>query len=568
MSSRENEDMNIPGLEDIEYLADPKSYKEGKRIFEDGDILEMEIDENEITATVCDINMEINYPEITLTFDHQVYTKCTCEHIYQKDTMCHCIVAVLFQLNHNPSSFDIYGNVTEDTTSNLLENITPEQALEFLAKIMSNDSNMLHKFITKNKLKSAYNVSKYSGDMNTLYKNAEREDDGKITEMIDFKPQFDEARRKRREGDNSESAGMYKIIAETISKRVNEVKDDTGYYADCFIEALEGMIETILRERLDHEKKRDYISYLFEKATNNNGTASAKFSRHYYDGLKTICNTQSDFKFWLELAVIPDDRDISNEELVEILRMQSYVLEQMKQHAKIVDLLAERFPLNSGICVLYLKALYTLSATASSSSSASSASLLSVTTAGNIKDIAIKATETFPDDANVLEAAYKLFGDNDDKYRGRILEKLYAITGEWDYIIRLKRVLPKWKDNIQQTISRLTDISPKNAVEMCIKEEMPEEAMDVLEQASDVELVLSYRAKLMRKSSKRYTACYMDKLFKFVGEKSNREHYKRVSKYLGKLKEMPKGKERYEELLNKIKEEYSTRRALLDELEK
>ena len=317
---------------------------------------------------------------------------------------------------------------------------------------------------------------------------------------------------------------------------------------------------------MPHEKKRDYISYLFEKAASAKGRG---FARYYRDALETICSTDDDLLYWRELAVIPDDtKDVGRDELAELLRMRDHTYGQMGMYAETAALLEGHYSLDADICIRHLRALRQAAEKEGESGDSK----------GKGRDAAARAIEAFPDNPEVLEAAYALFGDGDGDDdsggaddRARILERLYAITGDWNHIIRLKRVLPDWDGGtVNQIISRLADSSPKHAAALCIKEDMHEKAMGVLEAAADIELLASYRSKMARKIPERYAECYADLLFRFAGSKSGKDHYKRVQNHLSALKELPGGggDGRYESLLGRIRKEYSGRRTLIKELAK
>ena len=344
--------------------------------------------------------------------------------------------------------------------------------------------------------------------------------------------------KARIDGKTQAAAKMYRVMVDTMSEWTDKVTDDTGYHNDCFIEAVEGMVECILRQQTSHEQKREYISYLFEKAAATKGTGLA---RYYRTALETICSTDKDLEFWKQLVSIPKDAD--GNQLGEMLRMKSHILENTNKHTEIVALLDQHYSLDSDICIRYLNALRTID---------------------NAGSDAQKAITAFPEETKVLEAAYDLLPENGQD-RINTLEKLYCITGDWSHIVRLKQILQDWNESKYAVIKRVTEKTPKMGVELCLKEDLYDLAMEILETA-DMELLTNYKSKLLRKHPQRYLSCFANLLTEFVGAKSGKDHYKRVIEYLAALKDMPDSNEQYESALKQIKKRYSNRHTLIKAL--
>lgn len=541
----------MPSAEDIRALCPSEVYDDGRRIYEAGNIVEVSIDRDSVSASIYgDGDEEEEDVDISTGPGRQLYTDCTCDASFLHGQICEHIVAVLLYMNGDPVDFDLYGNVTKETVGSLLEKATPEQAMSFLAKMMASDTDMLHRFIAEHGLKSEYGISRYEGDLASLYGSADRSG-GKITQGLDFGEQFAEARRARLEGKHADAARMYRALSEAISGGMGDVSDDSGYYEDCFIEALDGMVECILRERPDHDKKRGYISYLFERTA----SAEAGFSRHYRGALEEICSADKDLAHWQELIGGTAADWAGGDGLEEALRMQSHILGRQGRHAETAALLGGHYSLHRDICILYLRALRR----------ASEGGGADAPGADECGRAAGGAVEAFPDDPGVLEAAYEATPDKGSE-GARILERLYAITEDWNHIIRLKQVLRDWDGARSGIIERLAESSPKSAVGLCIKEDMPDKAMDVLEAAADMELLASYRTKMARRRPQRYAACYAGLLPGFAGSKSGKEHCGRVLDHLAALKGLPDGDGHYQSVLDRIRERYGGRRALMREL--
>ena len=542
----------IPTASDIRSICTAKVYESGRRSYEAGNVTEARVGRDTVSASVYDDeDGRVHDVDIDSERGHRLYTDCTCYTSYVYGSICRHVVAVLLHISDDPVDVDLYGGVTEETVSSLLERTPPERAASFLAKIMADDTRVLHRFITENGLGSEYAISRFEGGLAAMYGRADREG-GKITQGLDFGEQFGEARRTRTEGRHADAARMYRAISEAISGRMDVVADGSGYYADCFIEALEGMVECILRERPPHDRKRGYISYLFGRAASARG---AGFSRHYREALESVCSTDADLGFWQEIIGTPAE-DCGRDELAEMLRMQAHILGRQGRHADIVGLLGRHYSLHSDICVLYLQALLRQQQRRRGRQAAAG---------GGGGGDAARAVEAFPDDPEVLEAAYAAMPEKGAD-GARVLERLYSITGDWNHVVRLKHVLPDWSGARAGIIGRLARTSPGNAVGLCIREDMPDKAMDVLEAASDMELLESYGAKMIRRRPRRYAACYANLLLKFAGSRSGREHYSRVRNRLTALKGMPGGDAHYGSVLGLIRKKYAGRRALIKEL--
>ena len=560
----ENGDFSdLPDKNDLQALVSPRIYKLGVGYYNSGHVTSVIISGGEIEATVYDEEDDLEHDiEISLGDDYKIYTDCTCDISEMSGQMCQHAVAVLLHMNEHPNEdTDLYEDVTEDTVSSLIGKTAPEEALAFLTKMIADDSTLLHRFISEHGLSSEYASSKYAGEIGSLYTHAQKEDDGKIRENLDFSDSFEEARRTRRDGKNADAAAKYKVISEVISEKMDLVSDDSGYYADCFIEALEGMVECILREQAPHEKKRDYISYLFESASS---APERRFSRYYRDALETICSTDEDVEFWQTLVHIPEDTDsMAKDDLAELLRMQSYISTRLGEHDQTAKLLAGHYSLYSDICIKYLEALQRLDAAQQDGGKKPRGKKRTKHTADDITS----AIEAFSDDTKVLEAAYAALPEGSEERSG-ILERLYAITGEMDYIIRLRHIMPDWDDQKDAIVEKISAVSPKNAIVLCVKEDMYDTAMDILEFASDMDLVASNKTKLFRRRLERYVACYTKTLVTFAGSKSGKDHYERVKDYLVKLKDMPDCSLQYESVLSEIKSKYSGRKTLIKAITK
>ena len=545
---------SVPDEEEIRTVCkNDQIFNKGQEFYKKGAVIKFHIKANKMSAKVYDDEHRRIYDvKLAVTTGHRynIYIECTCN-TRPGNPVCRHVVAAMLRMNDNSNDMDMYGNVADETVKSLIEKATPEQLSGFLSDIMKDNRDMLHKFIMENGLKSEYGISKYAGDIASMYNQAGKRG-GKIKENLDFAEQFGEARRTRSGGKHADAVRMYRIIAETISDKMDVVSNDDKYYTDCFIEALEGMVECILRERPKHEKKQEHISYLFGKAVAEKGVG---FARHYRGALENICSTDEDLEFWQGLVTVPGaDAGIEGErdELAEMLRMQAYILDKTGRHSEMAGLLAGHYTsLYSDICLLYLHALQqTAQKTGHDMHDAAS-----------VDDAATRAADAFPDELDVLEAAYNILSENNIERFG-ILERLYGLTGEWGHIAKLKQMHTDWGDAKRKIAERLAEISPENAIAFCLKENMPDGAISIFKSVADMELVLSHKSKMIKKHAPEYIGSYIDVLVKFAGSKSGKDHYRRVRDYLTAIKDMPDGDQHYKYALEGIKNKYPSRRAL------
>lgn len=138
------------------------------------------------------------------------------------------------------------------------------------------------------------------------------------------------------------------------------VDDSDGYYGKCFFDVINCMITSINCQTLTHEKKKQYISYMF---TNYIKDDPDYFTEYYFSALEQICTNKHDYTYWLGLLEPHLPEKIPNHSqwsahycATEKILMQIYILDKLKDKS-INDIFAMHYRDDYQICIQYIKHL-------------------------------------------------------------------------------------------------------------------------------------------------------------------------------------------------------------------
>lgn len=293
--------MTYPTREDIRALCTEQSFERGVTYWKQGRIQELDIDGSEIRATVrgshdYDVSIDVAADSIR--------THCSCPYDYAGD--CKHIVAVLLAVDDRDADTDT-DSVDEPAeklqksvdVEALIEETTADELRTFLIDVIEDDRDLRDRFVAFAGEDSGKTVYDYKREIDRLFEDAaNRRGLIEYDTRIDFSKYYDLAATHRERGHVETATDIYRALAEAIRENMNRIDDSSGHYGRELESAVESYAETIAERDLDHEEKRPYIEYLFEEFVE----ADYHFaSEDYDDALRTVCTTEADLKYWLDL---------------------------------------------------------------------------------------------------------------------------------------------------------------------------------------------------------------------------------------------------------------------------
>jgi len=290
--------MDYPTRDEIRSLCTQQSFERGVNYYEQGRVLELDIDGDEIRATVRGSH---DY-EVSIHVESDVIrTRCSCPYDYAGD--CKHIVAVLLAVNDRDTDTDTAaheatGELPESVNiEKLAEQMTTDDLRTFLLDVIEGDRDLRDRFVAFAGEDAGKTVYDYKQEIDRLFEDAAGRG-GMIdyNTHIDFTQYYDLAETHRERGHVDATTDIYRALAETIRENMNRIDDSGGYYGRELELALDLYAEAVAEQEFDHDQKRPYIDYLFEEFVD----ADYHFaSEDYDDALRTVCTTSRDHEYWL-----------------------------------------------------------------------------------------------------------------------------------------------------------------------------------------------------------------------------------------------------------------------------
>ncbi len=476
---------------------------------------------------------------------------CTCTYNSKHYGICKHVVAVLMHLMDHIEEMLVEEDTREATINYMIGKIPTDGALKFLAAVMIDDEEVRQRFIKEFDLENVRLQRDYRAEIDRMYRDA-AEADGKVYSNLDFEGYFTNARESQHNGEMDSATMMFRDMSEIISERMIMVDDSDGYYTDCFIEALENMVESIIRERLPPEKKRDHVAYLLGRFV---AETRPKFIPQYRGALENICTQKADLLYWQE-QLAPHlkymiDSGNTPKNAVDLVLMQTHILEELEDADESASVLAKFYHLDKKLCTRYLDTLRHINP-------------------GKARRAAQEVVEKYPDDTEIIERAFEFYSKSSRGYSA-LLRRMFVMTGDWKHFFKLKEVARNWDAEVANIVKECVKKSnPIRAAETYLKEDMLAEAMKLLESLNSLELFETFRTRLARRYPSRYFAAYGPKIIEEARSKRSKKHYDRIQRHLINLKAIPGSETKYANVKNAIREENSTKRSLLkvlDEIE-
>ena len=291
--------MDYPTREEISAHCTEQSFERGVTYWKQGRTQELDIDGEEIRATV---HGSREYDVFIDVKDDAIRTHCSCPYDYAGD--CKHVIAVLLAVDdrdiddtdavagsveHLPGSVDVEA---------LVERATTDELRTFLLEVIDDDSDLRDRFVAFTGEDAGKTVYDYKREIVHLFENAtSRRGMIEHDTWIDFSQYHDLAETHRERGRVDAATDIYRALTETIRKFMNRIDDSSGYYGREIARAIEGYAETVVEQEFDHEETRPYIDYLIEEFV---GTDYHFVSEDYDNALRTVCTTKHDYEYWLD----------------------------------------------------------------------------------------------------------------------------------------------------------------------------------------------------------------------------------------------------------------------------
>ena len=208
---------------------------------------------------------------------------CTCPH-YGED-ICRHIVAVLLYASKN------FGRMNRDEedgkeTGDPFRGLSAAQLESFLAGEMAREDGLRRRFLSR-------------FGRTGMRPNIRAEIDGAYYQMgdagvygaeLNFGDYLGAAEASAGRGDLDDAVRIYREISEAIYDNMDNVDDSNAYYNTTLGIAVEKMAACIVRQNLDHSRKRRHISYLHGRMVMDDYGCD----REYEDALRIVCTDEED----------------------------------------------------------------------------------------------------------------------------------------------------------------------------------------------------------------------------------------------------------------------------------
>ncbi len=288
--------MDVLTREDIRGLCTDQSFQRGVNYHEDGRVLRLDVDGNSVHATVQGRRAY----EVSVELD-DLHTQCTCPYDHAGD--CKHIVAVLLAVREQADGDDSGrdGGTGTDTVDavRLVEETPPGELRTFLQDLITEDSEVRDRFVAFAGEETGKTVDDYRRELDQLFDRAAGR--GGFIEYgtrIDFSTYHDLAETHRERGHLDESTAIYRALAESIAENLERTDDSGGHYSQLLERAVENYAETVREHTDSHDERRPHIEYLFDQCLDDEYGFVAD---SYDDALRTVCVTDADLEYWLEL---------------------------------------------------------------------------------------------------------------------------------------------------------------------------------------------------------------------------------------------------------------------------
>jgi hypothetical protein len=288
--------MDVPTREDIRGLCTEQSFQRGVNYHDEGRVQRLDIDGESVDATVQGSRAY----EVSVELD-DLQTHCTCPYDYAGD--CKHIVAVLLAVRERANEGETSGGDSDTTAAvdaaALVDETPAEELRAFLRDLVGEDGDIRDRFVAFAGGETGKTVHDYRREIDQLFDQAAGR--GGFIEYgtrIDFSTYHDLAETHRERGHVEEATAIYRALAESVTENLERTDDSGGHYGQELERAVENYAETVREHTDSHDERRPHIEYLFDQCLDDEYGFVADY---YDDALRTVCVTDADLEYWLEL---------------------------------------------------------------------------------------------------------------------------------------------------------------------------------------------------------------------------------------------------------------------------
>lgn len=495
-----------------------------------------------------------------------VDASCTCPSDW--GGYCKHIIAVLLEL----AGGDIDLEDECEAVERVLSDAHPEELREFLLAECERDAGLRRRLLTRFEEQDTQSLYDYKKEMSQQYR-------GPYTyqyEGPDFSEFHDLAEAHREQGNSLEAATIYRAMTEVRIESMDMVQD---YYGEDFEAELDVFVECIREADLDHEAKREYIDYLFERWASDD-SAVGTFSGQYEDALRELCTDDADCRYWRDLleddlpAEIPERSD-PDDGLGSFDTRRYEAERRIEMYADVLDALGDTETLREvyeqyyldirEFCVRYAR-------------------LLAAEGEGDRAiEIAEEGLNVFSNVGEIRRLLIDAYADRDPERHTELLREQFRQSGDWEYYEQLRSICSddEWETAVADFETRFEESNVHRLIGIYLREGRTADAFETVIKAAREEsddafrravgdnglAVLSeYRDDVADYDPETYYEVYEERLEPFLADTTGRDHYETVVEYLEEMRELGFDDES-EAFVAHLKEKHSNRPAFLDEME-
>lgn len=542
-------------MEKIRGLCTEDSFERGLKYFEDGRVKQVDFFGDTITAVVQGTE---DY-RVTIRVNGDIEGRCTCP--YDWGGYCKHIVAALIQYSRDYDQMKGWKEREEGRVNAVMSQMTMEKLKEFLSAEFEKDPRMRARFLIyftgEGEEKSLHD---YKKEINQLYHDAaSRHGFIDYDRRVDFSYILDVAERYIEKRNFLEAAKIFQALSEAIAENMDMVDDSDGYYGGEFDDAMEKLVTCLREAVLGYEEKRRYIDYLFQNFIEGEPDY---FQENYDHALRQMCTSEEDLrhlKNLLEphLKELPDYGKNWGEyyDAERVLMMQIFVLDRLGEEEELQGLLERNYRRDGGLCLLFAERL------------------LRDGEVTRAMEVAEEGLSIFPDRLALrlrrfLSRHYRK--SSPEKYRENLMN-LFLLERDWSLYDELKRASSEeeWGGLLGEIVMNLSGrggFGESLLVDVYLREGMLDDALREVLATGRLDTLSRYRRVLSARYPNEYFNAYRELLIPFAARSMGRRHYREVVAYLKGMREIEGYEGEFEKLVGSLKEEYSNRPALLDEM--
>jgi hypothetical protein len=491
---------------------------------------------------------------------------CTCP--YDWGGYCKHIIAVLLELAEGDMNLEDEREAVE----RVLSDAHPEELRKFLLDECERNADLRRRLLTRFEEQDTQSLYDYKKEMSQQYR-------GPYTyqyEGPNFSEFHDLAETHREQGNPLEAVTIYRAMTEVRIENMDMVQD---YYGEDFETELNAFVECIREADLNHEEKREYIDYLFER-WGSDDSAVGTFSGQYEDALWELCTDDADLRYWRNLleddlpAEIsemskPDDGigsfDTRRYEAERRIELYADVLDALGDTETLRDVYGEHYLDIREFCVRYARLLAAESAI------------------DRAIEVAEEGLDAFSNDGELRRFLIDIYADRDPERHKELLREQFLQSGNWEYYEQLRSRCSddEWEAMIADFEARFEDSNGHRLIDLYLREGRTADAFEaVIDAARDdsgeafrravgdngLEVLSEYRDDVADYDPETYYEAYEERLEPFLADTTGRDHYQTVVEYLEEMRELGFDEE-FEAFVAHLKEKHSNRPAFLDEME-